>query len=138
MRAVTFALLLVGLVGPAAAVADTPHEVYGIHLYFDEKEFVDEMTISRPETGELTGRMHVPNDFDGDLENIKLDQNEISFDLLVPRNAARPKDLVFHYEGRFFDSSHNQLIGFVTLKGESGFVASFTGFRRTTTATDTK
>jgi hypothetical protein len=112
--------------------------VYGIHLYFDEKEFVDEMTISQSATGELSGRMHVPNDFDGDLENIKVNENEISFDLLVPRNAARPKDLVFHYEGRFFDSSHRQLVGFVTLKGEADFVASFTGFKRTTASTDSK
>lgn len=138
MRALTFALLLVGLAGPALAVADVPKAVYGIHLYFNEKEFVDELIISRSETGELMGRMHVPNDFDGDLENIRIDKNEISFDLLVPRNAARPKDLVFHYEGRFFDSSHNQLIGFVTLKGEADFIASFTGFKRSTAATDAK
>ncbi len=112
------------------ASANTHEEIYGIHLYFDEKEFVDEMTISHSETGELSGRMHVPNDFDGDLENLKIKNNEIAFDLLVPRNAARPKDLVFQYRGQFFDQSRNQLIGFVTTKSEKDFVASFIAFRR--------
>lgn len=124
------ALVLLGLVtGPAFAHA-SPVETYGIHLFFNEREFIDVMTLEHRDDGALTGAMHVPNDFDGPLLNTATTGENLSFDLNVPANASRPQALVFHYEGRFFDTSHDQLIGFVTLKGESGFIASFTGFRR--------
>jgi hypothetical protein len=54
------------------ASASVPGE-YGIHLFFDEKEFVDTMTISQNAEGNLTGRMDVPNDFSGPFMILRVD-----------------------------------------------------------------
>ena len=103
---------------------------YGIHLFFTEEEFIDTLHFSMDENGNLQGFMDVPNDFAGYISELKIEGLEISFDLFVPKNRARPQDLVFHYRGEFFDESLVQLKGFVTLKGEDDFVASFLGFKR--------
>lgn len=120
--------ILVGTTG-AIAQADVPGE-YGIHLFFNEKEFVDTMTISQNSNGNLEGNMDVPQDFSGPLANLKVNGLQVEFDLLVPKNLSRPVDLVFHYVGHFFDETHSQLIGFVTIKGSKDFTASFTAFKR--------
>lgn len=54
------------------ASASVPGE-YGIHLFFNEKEFVDTMTISQNHEGNLIGDMDVPQDFSGPLKNLKVD-----------------------------------------------------------------
>lgn len=123
-------LLFLLLINTAVAANTTVTGEYGIHLFFNETEFIDVMTINQNEKGELTGEMFVPDDFDGKLENIQLTEKSISFDLFVPKNLSRPKDLIFHYEGEFHNKDYKQIIGFVTLKGESEFVCSFTGFKR--------
>ncbi len=105
-------------------------KTYGIHLYFNEQEFVDVLTLTRNSDGSLTGEMHVPNDFDGKITNVLMFGGGISFDLFVPKNAGRPQDLMFHYSGRFFDGSEEQLIGFVKADNDKEFVASFVGFIR--------
>lgn len=130
-----FLTLFTALLSVGATHADTggtasAHAEYGIHLYFNEKEFIDVLTLEQTPEGELRGRMHVPDDFDGELQNIQLDSAHLSFDLLVPKNASRPTDLLFHYQGTFFDSSHRQLVGYVTIRGAPEFVASFVGFLR--------
>lgn len=123
-------LFLLLTVNMAFANVSAPVKTYGIHLFFDEKEFVDVLVLNKDESGVLVGDMHVPNDFDGKVTNLILNEQEISFDLLVPKNSSRPTDLIFHYEGKFFDKSLNQMTGFVSIKGEAGFVASFVGFAR--------
>ncbi len=104
-------------------------KTYGLHLFFNEQEFVDVLTIEEGMCV-LQGHMSVPNDFEGDIENIVKVGNKLEFDLLVPKNAARPNDMIFHYSGTFFDSDEKQLIGYVTLKDDSKFIASFTAFQR--------
>ncbi len=126
----TIALTLTTAFANAALAPLTERKIYGIHLYFDETEFIDVLIINRFADGALKGEMHVPNDFDGPVQNVKIEGNKITFDLLVPKNLSRPTDLMFHYEGQFFDATQTQLIGFVTIKDQSGFVASFTGFLR--------
>lgn len=117
--------------GKLGRSSSLPTGVYGLHLFFSEKEYVDVLTLGYDQAGQkMTGHMHVPNDFDGELENIKVDGEKISFELFVPKNNSRPEDLIFHYEGRFFDKSYRQLIGYVTLKGSNNFVASYTAFLR--------
>ena len=113
------------LLGTTSANAETN----GLHLFFNETEYVDVMTLERS-NGKITGTMQVPNDFDGTLDNVTIQGLEISFDLFVPKNSARPQDLVFHYKGKFFDSSLKQLTGYVTIKDQPGFVASFVAFLR--------
>jgi hypothetical protein len=95
------------------------------------------MTVSRDATGHLTGTMHVPGDFDGTLDGLRVvpsadlgRDEEIAFTLFVPKNATRPQDLRFEYIGRFFDRSHRQLTGFVRIQGQTDFVASYVGFKR--------
>src|SRR5688500_10214021 len=69
--------------------------VYGIHLFFNEREFVDVLKIRELQDGSLEGEMHVPNDFDGTIKNVSLDKTILTFDLPVPKNSARPTDLIF-------------------------------------------
>ena len=126
----TFMLLIATLLIQQAHAAELPVGTYGLHLFFNEQEFIDVLTLSKGDAGQLKGHMDVPNDFAGDIDSISLQGNEISFDLFVPKNASRPRDLIFHYRGTFFSQDHQQLIGYVTLKGQSGFVASFTAFLR--------
>jgi hypothetical protein len=123
MKATLLALALFTTSAHAADSAGT----FGLHLFFDEKEFVDVLTVTRNDTGALRGHMSVPNDFEGEINVISEQGNTLAFDLPVPKNASRP-DLLFHYEGRFFDDSKSQLTGFVTANGN--FVASFVAFRR--------
>lgn len=114
-----------------AFAAGTQTKTFGIHLFFDEKEFVDVLTLRREPDGHFSaGHMSVPNDFEGDIENLLAFGGEFSFELRVPKNASRPQDLVFVYRGRFFDEHEKQLLGYVTLKGKPDFVASFVGFQR--------
>lgn len=134
MKKLIFLIGLISQLSSAHAVsspaATLQTKVYGIHLYFDEKEFVDELTLRFKTDGSVEGSMHVPNDFDGESENLIVTDKEISFDVLVPKNSSRPQNLVFHYVGTFFAADQRQIVGFVTLKGQNSFVASFTGFLR--------
>lgn len=123
-------LLLSALVfsGTFAFASDTGE--YGIHLFFNEREFVDVMTVTKNPEGILEGRMFVPQDFEGPLLDLKIEDLKIEFDLFVPKNASRPNDLIFHYVGQLFDQKKEQMTGFVTIKGSSEFTASFVGFKR--------
>lgn len=123
-----FAICVLSLASLSASAAEP--RVYGLHLFFDEKDNVDVLTLSTDAQGRLTGDMHVPNDFDTQVLNLEEKEGTLSFDLPVPKNSSRPVDLMFHYEGRYFAGAKEQLAGFVTLKGEQGFVASFVAFLR--------
>jgi hypothetical protein len=127
MLFIAIVMLFAGIQAHAAHTVKT--DTYGIHLFFNEKEFVDVLALTN-EMGLIHGTMHVPDDFDGPVLNYQTDGLKMSFDLLVPKNAARPEDMIFHYEARFFDAEKKQLTGFVTIKDSPGFVASFTGFQR--------
>lgn len=105
---------------------------YGLHLFFNEKEYIDIIRIAKGPGGQLVGDMIVPNDFNGKLSNIKVGERQLTFDLFVPKNSARPKDMIFSYRLLFFDNSHNQFIGFANLQGQATFIASFVGFKRPT------
>lgn len=114
--------------GPIAKAEMTG--TYGLHLFFNEKEFVDIIRITKRPDGQLSGDMIVPNDFNGKLLNIKTSERQMTFDLFIPKNSARPKDMVFSYRLLFFDNSHNQFVGFANLQGQPTFIGSFVGFKR--------
>lgn len=122
------ALILTGNMAFAANVQ--PIGTYGIHLFFDEKEFIDVLVIEKKADGSIGGRMEVPNDFENKIENVVIQNKTLTFDLLVPKNSSRLEDLIFHYEGTFFNETFGELAGFVTIKGQREFVASFVGFIR--------
>lgn len=114
----------------AQALEKRQHAVYGIHLFFNEKEFIDELQLDYDSYGEAVGTMIVPGDFTGKISSGLIDGLDISFNLFVPKNSSRPQDLVFHYQGKFFDMSRRQINGYVTIVGHPEFVASFVGFAR--------
>ena len=128
LKTLTLTLLTLAFTGAASAAGI--EGTYGLHLFFNEKDNMDVLTLTRGENGALAGRMHVPNDFDADVLNVEEKDGLLTFDLPVPKNSHRPVDLLFHYEARIFDDSKKQMAGFVTLKGEKDFVASFVMFRR--------
>jgi hypothetical protein len=102
---------------------------YDLHLSFQEEEFVDVLVL---ETKGLyvKGEMHVPNDFSGPLLNILKFGGQIAFDLFVPKNHSRIKDMVFEYRGFYSDNSEKKLIGFVRIKGKPETIATFVAFEQ--------
>ena len=123
-------LLFTGLISQAGPVPHKKISTYGIHLFFNETEFIDLLTIEKSELGFTVGHMSVPDDFEGAVTNLQIVGLKITFDLLVPKNNSRPQDMIFHYEGTFFDSTLAQVTGYVTLKNQTDFIASFVGFLR--------
>lgn len=120
---------------PIPAPKPTSLQVYRLHLFFDDKEFVDELEVVRDQTGRvLSGRMLVPRDFIRPIQHITDLPNAagLMFDVPVPKNASRPKDLVFTYNVTYFDRSQKQMTGFVQMRSlnpySHTFVASFVAF----------
>lgn len=133
----SFALLF----SVSMAFADTPTKNlegnFKIHLFFgDTAPFVDDLSVQVSPEGKVTGRMHVPNDFDADIENITFNGSDLKFDILVPKNPSRPVDLVFRYESKIYSTEANQYAGFVTTTMADGkpvkpsYTASFLMFRK--------
>lgn len=114
----------------ASVSAFASEKTYGLHLFFDEKEFVDVLKLKTLGHSVCLGHMSVPDDFEDDISNCISTGLDITFDLLVPRNSSRTKDMVFEYHGRFFDRTHKQMIGYVKLKRTERFIASFVAFER--------
>ncbi len=132
MKKLVLKAMLLGITLTAQATKAEVTGLYGMHLFFNEKEFIDTVQIVRLPNGQLTGHMDVPQDFKGKLLNIQFQgQRMVVFDLVVPKNPSRPQEMIFNYKLLFFDSSHNQFIGFVTIKNQPGFTASFVGFKKT-------
>lgn len=123
-------MVLMALIFTTTAAFAGTTKTYGIHLFFNEQEFVDVLILNTNENGDIAGEMKVPNDFDAKVDNLVVSSQRITFDLLVPKNSSRPKDLIFQYEGNFFDLNQREIAGFVKIQGEAGFVASFVGFLR--------
>src|SRR4051812_30201018 len=88
---------------------------YGLHLFFDEKEFIDVLTIYTDTNSNLTGKMDVPDDFTSPLFSGHHSGADIAFDVFVPKSASRPTDMIFHYDGRCFDPRCEQLVGFAQI-----------------------
>lgn len=113
-----------------SANASGPEGTFGMHLFFDEREFIDVLTITKGESGTLKGHMHVPDDFDGEISALQVEGSRMSFDLFVPKNNSRPQDLIFSYYLFFVGGKLDKFHGYATLKGKTDFLASFVGFRR--------
>ncbi len=120
---------------------------YNLYLYFgDSKPHLDEMTLELDENGKLRGQMHVPNDFDAELEikefidkiGLPLDGDRLSFEVRLPEKYHQTLDYFLVYElgflSRFTLDNSQQLVGFVTAYKKSGFapnyVGSVVGFRK--------
>lgn len=125
---VSFGFIMCAAFAIHATTAET--KLYGVHLFFNETEFVDTLTLTTDVDGTLSGHMYVPDDFEGDIINVVRTNNEITFDLLVPKNRARTEDMTFHYVMTFFNEELKQATGFVTLKDRPEFVASLVAFLR--------
>lgn len=59
---------------------------YKVLLYFgDSAPFEDELTLHYDENHRITdGRMHVPNDFDADIDDVRMVGNSLRFHLTLP------------------------------------------------------
>lgn len=111
---------------------------YRLHLYFgDTKPFLDDVRLDVSPAGAITGLMHVPGDFDAKVEAAALSGTRLTFEILVPKNASRPVDLVFRYEAEIFREDPSHLAGFASIVRSDGkpvapgaYVASFLMFRK--------
>ncbi|MEZ4814392.1 MAG: hypothetical protein R3A80_04195 [Bdellovibrionota bacterium] len=113
---------------------------YDLHLYFgNTKPYLDGVQLMRgPEDG-LSGTMHVPDDFDAQLEELSFDSTHIRFEVKVPANSARPQDMRFLYEATVSPHDEKNFSGHVTLTHVAGeklekasYVASFLMFKTNT------
>ena len=145
VRKAMMVMAAVAVLGAGTLRAEEPIEAaslagkYRLHLFFgDTKPFLDELVVRVSPEGRVTGRMHVPDDFDADIENVSFDGlgRRLVFDLLVPKNKSRPVDLVFRYEAFLFPGDATRLAGFARIVKSDGnpvspppYVASFVAFR---------
>lgn len=121
----TFALFALGHTGLGALTPAIDGQ-YDIHLYFDEKPFLDTMVLFIDQD-KVKGEMHVPNDFDASIDHFVLNGLNFSFEILVPKNPSRPKDFHARYEGKFYDATMQTFAGFATVVEDNSFMASFVG-----------
>ncbi len=109
---------------------------YDLLLYFGNTEpFLDAVGISyrpiprgfgdpRPPAFDLKGRMEVPRDFNAPLSFREISAERVVFDVLVPRNASRPKDLTFRYETSFRGGDYEHGAGLVQIVAEGDAATS--------------
>lgn len=126
------------------AMANSQFEgIYDLHLHFAKgKPFVDVLTLNIGENNELKGHMHVPNDFDADLEGITIEKSngtdKLSFFITLPEKYHVTFGRRLFYELHFLLPSpltleyHNQFVGFVThhkFEYRPTYVGSIIGFK---------
>ena len=145
MKLVALFLGTLLLVSPALAATAQGASVvgtYNLHLYFgDSTPFLDELTLELDENGKLRGQMHVPNDFDAELEGVATDDfgKRLSFAVPLPEKYHESFGRKLFYELRFLSRSPNtfnyndQFVGFVThhkTEYRPTYVGSIVGFRK--------
>jgi hypothetical protein len=102
---------------------------YHIELYFEAKPFQDILTLEVDGAGNISGLMHVPNDFDAPIEGFVLEGTKFSFDYIVPKNKSRPVDFRARYYGEFYDSNFQRLAGLAKNFDANEYMASFIGYK---------
>jgi hypothetical protein len=117
---------------------------YSFKLYFgDSKPFTDDLSITVGKDDKLKGHMHVPNDFDADLENITIQhfskKLKLSFIIPLPKKYHKSFGQKLFYELYFLKrNSHTkgyneQFVGFITHRKNDNsptYVGSVVGFRK--------
>lgn len=112
--------------------------IYDLHLYFgNTKPYLDSVEFKQGAAENLSGIMHVPNDFDATLEKLVTNDTSIRFEVLVPANASRPQDMIFLYEATISPHDTSKFSGHVTLTKVGNdtlptpeYVASFLMFKK--------
>lgn len=67
------------------ARAGVEEYTYSMHLYFtDAQHYEDELTLKVHEDLTVTGHLHVPNDFDADIQSPSLFQERLTFHVTLP------------------------------------------------------
>lgn len=114
-------LAFVVTTGAFAASAESLDGKYNLYLYFgDTAAFTDTLTLETDKKGEITGEMQVPNDFDGKISKARFKDNRLSFQLLIPKNASRPVDLLFQYDLEAFPKDSSKMVGFAKIVESDG------------------
>lgn len=145
-----FAALVLGLLFFASPILSSPvgqiniAGTYNFYLYFgDSSPFLDELTLELDENQNLRGRMHVPNDFDAELEGIVIEDavgvKKLSFFIALPEKYHEAFGRRLFYELHFLSPSpltidyEEQFVGFVThhkTEYRPTYVGSVAGFRK--------
>jgi len=138
----TILLVSPGLSAPAGGINIVG--TYNLNLYFgNSSSFLDELTLELDENGKLHGRMHVPNDFDAELEGIATEGSmgvtRLSFAIPLPEKYHEAFGRKLFYEVHFLSRSpftikyEEQFVGFVThhkTEYRPTYVGSAVGFRK--------
>lgn len=117
---------------------------YSFQLYFGNSEpFTDELSIKLDENGNYTGSMHVPNDFDAELDGILVhtigENIELTFSIALPEKYHEAFGKKLFYKLLFLSKSpstikyQEQFVGFVTHHKSDyrpTYVGSIVGFRK--------
>lgn len=150
MKTLKVLALLTLFIGEVATANSQFEGIYDLHLHFGEgKSFVDVLTLAIGENNELKGHMHVPNDFDADLEGITVEnsngRDKLSFFIALPEKYHATFGRRLFYELHFLPHSpftieyNNQFIGFVThhrIEYRPTYVGSIIGFKNKNTSNE--
>ena len=142
--AIVCGLFLSLLATAQVRASDQLSGVYNLHLFFgDTKPFLDELTIKVDEKGKIGGQMHVPGDFDAELEGITTEGSmgvtKLSFFVSLPDKYHKAFGNRLFYELHFLSRSpftidyKEQFAGFVThhkTEYRPTYVGSVVGFRK--------
>ena len=144
MKSIKLLALFLMIVSKAAFASN--HEIegtYSFQLYFgNSKPFTDELTLKKDQDGVYSGSMHVPNDFDADLEGIiERDSGasiELTFSIALPPKYHHSIGRRLNYRLIFLKrrpdivNYKEEFVGFVT-KSDSflpTYIGSLVGFKK--------
>jgi hypothetical protein len=147
MKLLTLVVGAILLLSPAfSALAEGVNiaGTYNLLLYFgDSKPFLDELTLEVTDDGKLRGKMHVPNDFDSELEGVTTEVSmgvtKLLFAVPLPKKYHESFGRSLMYELHFLSRSpatidyNEQFVGFVThhrTEYRPTYIGSVVGFRK--------
>lgn len=145
MKSIKVLAFLLMIVGKTAFANGQLEGTYSFQLYFGNSEpFTDELTLKVDENGKYSGSMHVPNDFDAELEGIQVKDSalgvkELLFSISLPGKYHEAFGKKLFYKIQFLHKSpatigyQEQFVGFVTHHKSDyrpTYVGSIVGFRK--------
>ena len=145
MKSIKTLAFLLMIVGKTAFASGQLEGTYTFQLYFGNSDpYTDELTLTRDQNGNYSGNMHVPNDFDAELEGVKVKKNilgvkELTFSIRLPDKYHEAFGKKLFYKLQFLHKSpttinyQEQFVGFVTHHKSDyrpTYVGSIVGFRK--------
>jgi hypothetical protein len=137
--------LVASIVGSFTVYAADEAYTYNMHLYFSNTQhYEDELTVTFEDNGSVTGRLHVPNDFDANIENALLnDRGELSFHVSLPAKYEQmfPGGMDYRLKFPSIDAcprisfcrefyEKDKFVGFIYPPTQSKHIGSVVGFAK--------